>query len=79
MLDLYSTSRIHRVCRFDGRTRIVQVRRGDDWERVQHGWGVPLSSTALRRLKYEGVAEVELSRWFSRARMPMSWLQRHFH
>lgn len=77
MPDLYSTHRIRRVGRFDGWTRITRVRRAGGWERVP-GWA-RLTPASVRRLKQEHVREVEVRRWFVRARIPLTWLQRHFH
>lgn len=77
MPDLYSTARIRRVGRFDGRTRIVRVRRKGGWERLRGR--VRLTPANVRRLKHEGVSEVELRRWFRRARIPMTWMMHHFH
>ncbi len=77
MPDLTSTTRIQRVGRFDGRTRIIRARRrGESWERVR-GW-VRLTPANVRRLKHEGFSELELRRWGRRARIPMLWLQRHY-
>ncbi len=75
--DLYSLKRVRRVGCFDGWSRIVRTRQGKEWRRVR-GW-VRLTPGNVRRLKQDDVAEVEIRRWFRRARVPVSVLHRHFH
>ena len=72
MPDLSSPQRVLHASRFDGRTRVILIRRlGGDWERV-HG-RLRLTRTNVRRLREERVAELEVRRWFLRARIPMDW------
>jgi hypothetical protein len=68
-----STRSVHRVVRFDGRTKIVALRRpGGEWlpcARVE-----VFSRDAAKRLKAEGYSEVELRRRLARARIPLLWV-----
>lgn len=73
MGDVYSSRRLRRVNVPDGATRILRLRRGHTWEAA--GGGMRLTSETVQRLRAERVQEVELRRWFVRARAPVAWLR----
>lgn len=78
MPDLHALERVRRVACFDGRSRITRVRyRTTDWERVRGR--VRLTYANVERLRHEHVTEVEVRRWFRRARISMRLLHQHFH
>lgn len=62
---------IRRVTSFDGRTRVVAVRRGSQWAPVR---GTRLTESTAADLWSDGVEELELRRGTQRARISILWL-----
>ena len=65
-----STSVALRLCRFDGRTRVVSLRDAEGWLPMKRlRWTRPL----LSELRERGAREVLLKRGFTRGRVPLTW------
>lgn len=67
---LESTGAVSRVSRFDGRTRVLAVRTDVGWHRSRR---LPWTRQTVEHLRGEA-REVLLSRFFRRARVPLSWI-----
>ena len=67
---LESTLAVSRVSRFDGRTRVLAVRTDAGWRRSRR---LPWTRQTVESLRGD-VREVLLSRFFRRARVPLSWI-----
>jgi hypothetical protein len=61
-----------RLCRSDGRTFVVAVRRQGSWHRLPES--VPLDEVVVRQLRKQRVQQVRLRRGLRRGKVPLQWI-----
>ena len=61
-----------RLCRSDGRTKVVAVHDHGPWERLPQA--LPLDEAVVRRLRKQRVQQVQLRRGLRQAKVPLQWI-----